>query len=170
MIIRRVGEKDVAELQRLARNTFVETFRGATSDVDMYRYLDDAYSTETLLSELRDPESEVFFAEIEGRPEAYLKLNVGSAQTEKMPADHAELQRIYVSASSKGQGLGRALIGHAKEWALERGTRTLWLGAWEHNEAALDFYRRQGFHRIGEHTFTTGAEEQLDWILALDLP
>lgn len=170
MIIRRVGEEDVAELQRLARSTFVETFRGATSAEDMYLYLDDAYSTETLLRELRDPESEVFFAEVDGRPEAFLKLNVGSAQTDKMPADHAELQRIYVGASSKGLGLGRALMGHARHWALERGKKTLWLGVWEHNEAALDFYRRQGFHRIGEHTFTTGTEEQLDWILALDLP
>lgn len=164
-----VGSADVGVLSEMARTTFEQTFRGTLPDRDMQEYLASAYSAETIQRELADPESEVFFAEVEGVPAGYLKLNVGDAQTEPMAERYAEIQRIYVVAEFQGRGLGTALIEHAKSWARAKDRSTLWLGVWEHNDAALAFYHRHGFTRIGEHPFITGSVVYIDWILALDL-
>lgn len=95
---------------------------------------------------------------------------MGAAQTEPMGEEYAEIQRIYVLPDHKRNGLGRALMDFAGEWARERGKTKVWLGVWEHNTSAQAFYAARGFRRVGEHTFVTGTEAQVDWILAADLP
>jgi ribosomal protein S18 acetylase RimI-like enzyme len=37
------------------------------------------------------------------------------------------------------------------------------------NTAALAFYNRIGFHRVGERQFRVGASEYFDYILGIDL-
>lgn len=46
------------------------------------------------------------------------------------------------------------------------GMRTIWLGVWEQNTAAIAFYERQGFERFGEHVFRIGNDDQTDYLLA----
>ena len=45
----------------------------------------------------------------------------------------------------------------------------IWLGVWEKNEKALCFYKKQGFYKIGEHSFFMGDDEQTDYIMRKDL-
>jgi ribosomal protein S18 acetylase RimI-like enzyme len=53
--------------------------------------------------------------------------------------------------------------------AKQLGKATLWLGVWEHNEAALAFYSAQGFYKIGEHPFDMAGDIQTDWLLQKEL-
>ena len=43
------------------------------------------------------------------------------------------------------------------EWA--------WLGVWERNFKAQDFYYRFGFERFSEHQYITGDTVDTDWLL-----
>jgi ribosomal protein S18 acetylase RimI-like enzyme len=60
-------------------------------------------------------------------------------------------------------------MNQAIEIAKGRGKEYLWLGVWEHNERARRFYQKNGFYRIGEHTFVMGDDPQTDYLLRRNL-
>lgn len=57
--------------------------------------------------------------------------------------------------------------------ALEEARKTtcsyVWLGVWENNHRAIKFYSKNGFEKFDTHIFKLGDEEQLDWMMKLDL-
>jgi ribosomal protein S18 acetylase RimI-like enzyme len=53
--------------------------------------------------------------------------------------------------------------------AIERGKKYVWLGVWEHNERAKKFYAKNGFYKIGQHSFFMGDDEQTDYIMRRNL-
>jgi ribosomal protein S18 acetylase RimI-like enzyme len=60
-----------------------------------------------------------------------------------------EVERLFVQARFKGQGVGKALIGAATALAIASGARSLWLTAWVGNTHALAWYQRQGWLERG---------------------
>lgn len=59
------------------------------------------------------------------------------------------LEDLFVEESARGSGLGRALVGRARERALERGARRMELDVNEANAAALALYGSFGFETKG---------------------
>jgi ribosomal protein S18 acetylase RimI-like enzyme len=57
------------------------------------------------------------------------------------------------------------VLGYGRAVAASR----LLLGVYSRNEAALGFYQRQGFARVGTRQFRVGANDYFDYILSLDL-
>ena len=55
------------------------------------------------------------------------------------------------------------------EQAKNENKNYIWLGVWEHNTKAIDFYEKHGFVKFGTHSFTIGTDKQTDWLLRLDL-
>lgn len=53
--------------------------------------------------------------------------------------------------------------------ALEKNLRKIWLGVWEKNENAINFYNKMGFVETGTHSFYMGNEEQIDLIMTQTL-
>ena len=53
--------------------------------------------------------------------------------------------------------------------AAARRKRYVWLGVWEKNEKAIRFYTKNGFSRVGTHTFVMGEDVQTDYIMRRDL-
>lgn len=161
--------KNLDALQKICRETFYETFADSNTESDMEKFLDESYSTEKLKSELLDKNSETFLAEENGEILGYLKLNVKSAQTEKVFENALEIQRIYILKKAKGRGIGSSFMNLAEKKAKELEIPVIWLGVWEHNEAAKSFYTKRGFKRFSEHTFTVGTDPQTDWLMKKDL-
>ncbi len=56
---------------------------------------------------------------------------------------------IYVSASARGQGIGRALLGALIEEAEHAGLWTLQAGIFPENTASLALHRALGFREVG---------------------
>lgn len=54
-------------------------------------------------------------------------------------------------------------------YARKKDVETVWLGVWEHNTRAIAFYEKNGFKKIGEHTFMLGEDAQTDWLMKKDL-
>ena len=80
--IRKIGLEELEQLQHISRQTFTETFAASSDPDNLQKYLNEAYSTEKLREELNHPDSTFYFAELEGNPLGYLKINTGAAQTE----------------------------------------------------------------------------------------
>ncbi|MDO4814311.1 MAG: N-acetyltransferase [Gemella sp.] len=165
-MIRLCREEDIKKLRELCILTFRETFGdNGTSEENLLEFFETAYNVDVLRKTLEDKNSETYVYEKDGELLAYLKVNVSTSQTEEKGEEYLEIQRIYVKKSAKGQGIGKELMNLAEKLAKEKSKSKMWLGVWENNFAAQEFYKKQDFEKTGEHKFIVGEEADTDWIM-----
>ncbi|MEO0417637.1 MAG: GNAT family N-acetyltransferase [Pseudomonadota bacterium] len=169
LIIRRVTPDEAEALAELGRETFIATFASDNDPANLVEYVAAAFDPSEIRAQIGTDGSEFFFAEIDERPVGYLKLNTGAAQAEEMPGRTLEIERIYLTGEAQGLGLGKALLDLAVERAIENGCEAVWLGVWERNPKAKQFYETRGFVPFGSHTFVIGADYQTDILMRFDL-
>ncbi|TGE27191.1 GNAT family N-acetyltransferase [Hymenobacter metallicola] len=156
------------QLAELGRQTFHDTFAADNSAADMAEFLAATFSPEKQLAELNAPDTTFLVAQMQQEPVGYAKLKLGSAlglEEGKDATARLEIERLYVRQDWIGTGLGASLMRRAIEEARTHACRTVVLGVWERNEAAIAFYRRFGFKEIGKHEFRLGQDIQTDLIL-----
>jgi ribosomal protein S18 acetylase RimI-like enzyme len=136
---------------------------------NMKAYLDKAFDINKLSNEVLNSNSFFYFLYYEEELAGYFKLNEYPAQTEVNDPKALEVERIYIKKKFHSKGLGSVLLNKAIEIANIRKRSYIWLGVWEKNEKALEFYKRNGFYIIGQHSFFMGEEEQTDFIMRKDL-
>lgn len=169
IIVTKITENDILELQKIGRKTFSETFSENNTEESMNEYLEASFSTEKLTTELNDKNSEFYFAKINDEAIGYLKLNIGSSQTEIKDDNALEIERIYVSKDFHGKKVGQILYEKAIEIASQKKVDYVWLGVWEKNLRAINFYQKNGFTEFDKHIFRLGNEEQTDIMMKLNL-
>ncbi len=167
--IKQIGIKEIAQLQAIGRQTFAETFAESNSAENMTKYLEEAYAHDKLSSELNDPNSLFYLASFQDEIIGYLKLNFGAAQTEIKDNNALEIERIYVAKAFHGQKFGQLLYNKAIEVAKEKKVNYIWLGVWEENKRAIQFYTKNGFKAFDKHVFILGADVQTDIMMKLEL-
>jgi ribosomal protein S18 acetylase RimI-like enzyme len=167
--ITRVLSADVKHLQIIGKQTFLETFSEGNSEENMKKYLEEGFSQEKLLSELKDPNAEFYFAASEGYIIGYLKLNFGNSQTELKDNSALEIERIYVLKAFHGKNVGQLLYKKAIEIAHQKKVSYVWLGVWEENPRAISFYKKNGFVEFDKHIFKLGDDLQTDIMMKLML-
>ena len=168
IVIKSVQLDEVELLKNVARTAFAQTFTDHNQPENVEKYLDESFTIEKLSEELNNKNSQFFFALVDNEPVGYLKVNIGAAQTELKDDGGMELQRIYVLQDYHGKSVGQALFEKAKSLAIEGNYPYLWLGVWEENHRALNFYRKNGFVPFDKHIFKMGDEEQTDWMMKLE--
>jgi GNAT superfamily N-acetyltransferase len=90
------------------------------------------------LDGLREPRARLYIAEINGEP-------VGIGGLRPIAAHEAEIKRMYVRPSSRGQGVGRAILQRLIDDARALGYRTIHLDSACFMHEAHALYRRFGF-------------------------
>ena len=165
----KINDSNIAALQLIGRQTFSETFANSNSAENMAKYLEEAYSFEKLNDELNNPNSFFYFAMLDQKVIGYLKLNMGSSQTELKNNDALEIERIYVLKEFHGKQVGQLLFDKAIEVAKEQQVASVWLGVWEANKRAIQFYSKNGFYEFDQHVFILGDEAQIDIMMKLQL-
>jgi len=68
-----------------------------------------------------------------------------------------------------GQGVGQLLHNKAVEIAKLKKVDYVWLGVWEENPRAINFYKKNGFVEFDKHIFTLGQDKQTDILMKLML-
>ncbi|MBS1912243.1 MAG: GNAT family N-acetyltransferase [Bacteroidetes bacterium] len=164
--IRRALREEAAPLSEVAARIFHDTFASSNSAEDMELYRSQTFTPAAMAAEMDDADADLLVAVSGGAIVAYAQLHSGSTLEIAGPGPWAELKRFYVLASMHGSGLARELMRAVAERALERGAVTLWLGVWEHNDRAIRFYNKLGFHEVGEQPFMLGNDLQRDLIMA----
>jgi ribosomal protein S18 acetylase RimI-like enzyme len=160
---------DINQLQQVSRQTFSETFSHVNTEENMRKYLEEELSTEKLTNELAYHDSEFYFALLENNVIGYLKLNFGQSQTELKDDNAIELERIYVLKEFQGKSFGQFLCDYAIRIAKQRDIDYLWLGVWENNIKARNFYQKNGFVEFDKHIFKLGNDVQTDIMMKLVL-
>jgi len=160
-----VSRGQVEELQRISQETFFDTFEKYNDAANLLSYMEQNYCLEKLIHELDNKESFLSFVYDDNQLVAYMKLNIDSAQSEELGTDSLEIERIYVRKKFKRLGIGKRLLEYALECAQQKNKTFIWLGVWEYNLEALNFYEKMGFACFSEHTFKVGQEKQRDLLM-----
>lgn len=167
--IEKVTVNKIDQLQKIGRQTFFETFSAVNTEENMKKYLEEGFSIEKLTTELKDNNSEFYFATLDNNVIGYLKLNFGQSQTELQDDNALEIERIYVSKEFHGKKVGQLLYDKAIQIARQKKADYVWLGVWEENPRAINFYRKNGFVEFDKHVFKLGNDEQTDLMMKLKL-
>ena len=167
--IKPASTSDVDILQELCTITFSETYKNYNTEEDMQLYINEHFNRKNLLEELENEKNFFFLATLNRKLFGYIKLRTNNELSQLKNKKNIELERIYVVEHFQGLGLGNRLIHFAVDFARNKSYDTIWLGVWKKNEKAITFYKKCGFEIFGEHTFTLGTDEQVDWLMKKDL-
>lgn len=102
-------QQNVEQLQKIAEETFFDTFSPYNTAENMPQYMAKGFTSEKLTAEIRNENSEFFFALSDKEAIGYLKVNFGDAQTELQDQNSLEIERIYVSKDFHGKKVGQIL-------------------------------------------------------------
>lgn len=167
--VQKVTLDNIKKLQKIGRETFSETFSSSNTEENMKKYLEEGFSLEKLTDELNNNNSEFYFALSENKVIGYLKINFGASQTELKDEKAIEIERIYILKEFHGKKVGQILYEKAIEVAKQKNSDYVWLGVWEENSRAINFYKKNGFVEFDKHIFRLGADEQTDIMMKLKL-
>ena len=167
--IKKASLSDLEVLQIISIQTFSETFAEVNTPQNIENYNRDSFNLEQLTSELTNPSSQFFIAYSNSEQIGYLKINFGNAQTEILNDQALEIHRIYVLHAFHGKKVGQLLLDKAIDIAQQMHADYIWLGVWEKNDRALQFYIKNGFVTFDTHVFILGDEEQTDLLMKLDV-
>ena len=108
--------------------------------------------------DLADAHTAVFVGWQAGHPVGTVQVRIydTSDQPMMLPRRRAYVEDLVVDERVLRQGVGRALMTAAAEWAEERGVSQIVLTVWEGNRAAARLYRDLGYREVNR-------------VLALDL-
>ena len=168
IMLRTCVPRDEEALELVGAATFLETFAGLLTGADILAHCRVQHAANQYAAWLADAKYRLCVAELKGAAVGFAVLSPPDLPV-AVTTDDIELKRIYLLHRFQGGGLGRRLLEWSAAQARELGKRRLLLGVKADNTAALAFYDRVGFVRIGERKFLVGSMLCDDYILSLSL-
>lgn len=167
--IRRAQPGDEIALSLVGQAAFLEAFAGVINGGDIVQHCLRQHSVEKYAHYLHDPASAVWIAEAApgGAPVGYLVLTTPDLPVAPLDPRDLEIKRVYLLHRYQRGGIGAGLMEAARQHAHSLGTPRLLLGVYSKNDAAVGFYERIGYVKIGTRTFQVGASTYHDFIFAL---
>lgn len=160
---------DGAELDAMARESWLATFAHSAPPDDIAAYVAEAYGPAgKLRRDLADPAVTFRVATHAGAIIGYAKLTAPFVEA-ALAADAQQLSQLYVAADWHGRGIADALLDWSCATSRARGAAALILTVWEENARARRFYEKKGFVHIGHYAFRTGNQVDHDLVMRLAL-
>jgi ribosomal protein S18 acetylase RimI-like enzyme len=128
-------------LSELGAKTFYDSFANDNTPENITSYIRESFSPELQFNELSDPYNVFLVAEVENMPVGYVQLVMESKDESIKGTKPMEIRRIYAVQEFIGRGVGKALMSASIQEAKQRGCDCIWLGVWEKNQRAIDFYQ-----------------------------
>jgi ribosomal protein S18 acetylase RimI-like enzyme len=169
MNIRHGTTEDAKMVSELGAKTFYDTFAKDNTPENIEAYLKKSFSPEIQFNELSQPDVIFIVAEFHEIPIGYAQLILNSKDESITGTRPLEIRRIYASHEYLGKGVGKELMQATISEARQHACDCIWLGVWEKNQRAIDFYRKWGFREVGTHLFSVGNDPQNDFVMELDL-
>jgi len=161
--------KETEVISKLSTETFFETYSWYNTPENMLEYTQIHFSVEQTKKDFKEINTYFFLAYLGDEVIGYAKLRVFEHPEELKSKRHIEIERIYVQKKHHDKKVGFVLIKKCIDFVKEKNFEVIWLGVWEQNLKALNFYTRVGFERFGVHTFQLGNDFQIDFLLKFNL-
>lgn len=169
VIIKEGTLKDAEILSSLGAKTFYETFAKHNTAEDMLHYIQENFRIEKVQEEFNEKGAHFFLAQMDDDTVGYAKMRKTQHPHELYGEKHIELERIYVLESFHGNKIGLLLMNECIHFARKKKCNVLWLGVWEKNIKAIEFYKKLGFTVFSDHAFVLGSDVQKDFLMKLNL-
>lgn len=157
---------DVPLLTSMGRVTFEQTFARDNTASDMQLYLMQNFNEDQISQEILDPLSYFILAYVDEEPAGYAKMKENVLPPGVSSAKAMEIERIYARQEYLGKKIGKALMEYCIGHAAQNGYEVIWLGVWENNHRAIEFYEKWGFTVFGSHLFMLGTDAQTDLLMS----
>lgn len=155
-IVRAADPADADALTRLAEEVSAEPEAWLISSSGEWRSAGD--ERRYLKALRRYPHAAVFVAE---RPDGTLVVRLSIARDTHPASSHVADLGLMVAKTARRQGVGKALLEAAVDWARASGVRKVELHVFPWNEPAIRLYEQFGFEREGfrkGHYFRAGRD------------
>jgi len=157
--------EDAALIADISHQTFYETFAASNKKEDMEKFLGQQFTKGKLMLEVGSPENTFLLAMYGNDVAGYVKLRESRAPRSLGNMPSLEIARLYAMKPMIGKGVGQLMMQKSLDIARERNKEVVWLGVWEKNQRAIDFYTKWGFQKFDETDFLLGNDWQLDWLM-----
>jgi len=183
--IRHAGLDDTELISDIGAKSFFDAFAEHNTNEDIDKYLTEKFSKEHIKGEISDPLASFFMAYYMGKPAGYAKI-IQSPLPEQMsvtpfhPAEAGfpspkgweittlkaiEMQRIYVLKEYYSMKIGKELMQFTIDFSVNKGFNAMWLGVWQLNHRAVEFYKKWGFEIFGTRKFKLGSCINDDYLM-----
>lgn len=163
--IRQATVVDAELLLDLSADTFYQAFSDQNTSSNMAAYMSSAFTKEQLEQELKAADVVFFLATANNETVGYAKLRRNTSHQGLHGYRTVEIHRLYVLKSMIGKKVGKALMETCLQQAQLEGFQVIWLGVWEHNTHAIEFYKKWGFEVFSSHVFKLGNDNQTDYLM-----
>jgi ribosomal protein S18 acetylase RimI-like enzyme len=165
LVIREATVADARLIADISHQTFYETFAAYNSKSNMEKFLTQQFTKGKLIIEVGAKENIFLLAYDDNEIAGYVKL-----RDERLPpalgkVNALEIARIYALKNKIGKGIGSVLMQSCIDLATKMNKEWVWLGVWEKNQRAIEFYTKWGFEKFDETDFLLGDDVQRDWLM-----
>jgi diamine N-acetyltransferase len=144
-------------MRQVAISSYADTFADSNTPENLQVFFDTNYNLPQLEQEFYEPDSKLYLALENQEVVGFIRLR----KTDEVASYLGE----NVLTAAQGKSVGRLLMEKALNYAVSNQFEWIWLGVWEKNFRAQQFYYRWGFECFSEHTFWMGDDPQVDWLL-----
>ncbi len=160
---------DASLIAPLAIKIFCDTFAQYNKPEDMDHYVTHEMNQAKLETELEEADNVFFIIRYNEIPVGYAKLRTLNPDKGVVARRPIEIERLYVLHQYHNLKLGAALMTHCLHFATTMNHDLVWLGVWEQNFKAINFYTKWGFTQFGTHPFLLGSDLQTDLLMQKSL-
>jgi ribosomal protein S18 acetylase RimI-like enzyme len=162
---REATTSDANLIAQIGAETFKAAFGPDNTSNDMEAYLAAHFNLETIQALLDDSASTFLLGYEQEKVIGYAMLRVGVPPDSVVSPNPIELVRFYILPDLIGSGYGSELMAACLARADDMGRTAIWLGVWEKNLRAIQFYEKWGFRKVGMKPFILGQDVQHDYIM-----
>ena len=163
--IRFATKHDAKLIADMSRQTFYDTFASQNTKEDMDKFMNEQFTREALMEEVGTENNIFLLAYDEEKPVGYARIRENNNPPSLGTSNAIEIARIYAATHAIGKGIGKMLMQKCIEIAKAGNREVVWLGVWEKNKRAIDFYIKWGFEKFADHDFVLGNDVQKDWLM-----
>jgi ribosomal protein S18 acetylase RimI-like enzyme len=169
LTIRQATREDARLIADISHQTFYETFAPSNREEDMEKFLTLQFTKGKLMLEVGAPENTFFLAYHGNEIAGYVKLRDSKPPSILQNTSALEIARLYSMTHMIGKGVGKILMQVSIDFAIKKNKETVWLGVWEKNQRAIEFYIKWGFKKFAETDFLLGNDLQRDWLMKREI-
>lgn len=167
--LRHATGDDAAPLACFAAQAFADTYRELSDAQEIADYVAEHFRPEVMAAVIADPACTTLLVGVGEQLAGYAVVKAEAAP-DCVSGPAVQLWRLYLAERFIGRGLGARLMQAVQAEARRRGARTLWLGVYDRNVRAVQFYERFGFSKVGGREFLFGGQIYIDPVYAAPVP
>jgi len=163
--VRYATTNDAKLIADISHQTFYDTFASENTSENMDKFLNEQFTKGKLMFEVGASENIFLLAYVNDEVAGYAKLRDSRVPISLGSKNAIEVARLYAMSGMIGKGIGKELMSHCIDIARQKEKDYLWLGVWEKNYRAIEFYTKWGFEKFDDTDFLLGDDVQKDWLM-----